>query len=196
MKQGRYFRIPEGPQDVEQQWRLAGPLEPANRPSWLADEDSGAYRCVGSASCAGLSAAEQENYFDELERVERAGLIADSQQGDAHTHRIYLAAKTKNKYDAWSIGIYAGGSPLGLGAPRNLRNPVLSREHVSDVPAVFVADPFMISARDAWYMFFEVLNWRTDKGEIGLATSEDGMAWHYQQIVLAEPFHLSYPYVF
>ena len=45
------------------------------------------------------------------------------------------------------------------------------------------------------HMFFEVLNWRTDKGEIGLATSEDGLAWKYRQIVLAEPFHLSYPHV-
>jgi hypothetical protein len=45
-------------------------------------------------------------------------------------------------------------------------------------------------------MFFEVMNRRTNKGEIGLATSEDGLAWAYRQIVLAEPFHLSYPYVF
>src|SRR5262249_31357746 len=47
-----------------------------------------------------------------------------------------------------------------------------------------------------WHMFFEVMNWRTGKGEIGLATSKDGLAWRPEQIVLAEPFHLSYPYVF
>jgi len=40
------------------------------------------------------------------------------------------------------------------------------------------------------------LNWRTNKGEIGVATSADGLQWAYQRIVLAEPFHLSYPYVF
>jgi hypothetical protein len=45
-------------------------------------------------------------------------------------------------------------------------------------------------------MFFEVMNWRTGKGEIGLAQSPDGFAWTYQHIVLAEEFHLSYPYVF
>jgi hypothetical protein len=45
-------------------------------------------------------------------------------------------------------------------------------------------------------MFFEVMNRQTRRGEIGLATSENGMEWTYQQIVLAEPFHLSYPYVF
>jgi hypothetical protein len=34
------------------------------------------------------------------------------------------------------------------------------------------------------------------EGEIGLATSEDGLKWDYKQVVLNEPFHLSYPYVF
>jgi hypothetical protein len=40
------------------------------------------------------------------------------------------------------------------------------------------------------------MNWRNNKGEIGWATSADGLAWKYRQIVLREPFHLSYPYVF
>jgi len=64
------------------------------------------------------------------------------------------------------------------------------------VPAAFVADPFMLRVKDIWYMFFEVANQKTGKGEIGLAVSENGLAWVYQQVVLAEPFHLSYPYVF
>jgi hypothetical protein len=64
------------------------------------------------------------------------------------------------------------------------------------VSATFVADPFMTRVNGAWQMFFEVFNWTTNKGEIGLATSRDGLSWTYQQIVLAEPFHLSYPYVF
>jgi hypothetical protein len=45
-------------------------------------------------------------------------------------------------------------------------------------------------------MFFEVMNVRSKKGEIGLATSADGYTWEYQRVVLDEPFHLSYPYVF
>ena len=67
---------------------------------------------------------------------------------------------------------------------------------MSDVYAAFVADPFTIEADRTWYMFFEVLNNLTGKGEIGLATSQDYINWKYQQIVLAEPVHLSYPYVF
>ena len=36
-------------------------------------------------------------------------------------------------------------------------------------------------------MFFEVLNDDTNNGEIGLATSLDGLHWNYEQIVLMKP---------
>jgi hypothetical protein len=92
--------------------------------------------------------------------------------------------------------MYSGVSPWQV-APLTSENlPVLTREAVSDVPAMFVADPFMLHLDRTWYMFFEVMNRHTRKGEIGLATSADGQHWWYRQIVLAEPFHLSYPYVF
>lgn len=96
----------------------------------------------------------------------------------------------------WSIGIYSGESPFHLDARQGTSNPVLTRESVNDVSASFVADPFMILVDDVWHMFFEVLNQQTNKGEIGLATSDTGHVWVYRQIVLTEPFHLSYPYVF
>src|SRR5712692_8484557 len=96
----------------------------------------------------------------------------------------------------WSIGIYTGTSPLDLGPANGVVNPILTSASVHDVPASFVADPFMVRRVGAWYMFFEVLNQATDRGEIGLATSSDGLSWTYRQIVLAEPLHLSYPYVF
>jgi hypothetical protein len=101
-----------------------------------------------------------------------------------------------NKKERWSIGIYIGNSPLKLKPPRDIINPVLSRGDITDVHAGFVADPFMIWVKPTWYLFFEVLNQQTRRGEIGLATSQDAMNWTYQKIVLAEPFHLSYPYVF
>src|ERR1043166_1230989 len=97
---------------------------------------------------------------------------------------------------SWSIGIYAGESPLHLLPDKRIVNPVLTRADVTDIPASFIADPFMIRAGDTWHMFFEAKNIVSKNGEIGLALSKDGLAWHYQQIVLAEPFHLSYPYVF
>jgi hypothetical protein len=45
-------------------------------------------------------------------------------------------------------------------------------------------------------MFFEIMNGERGKGEIGLAVSRDTRHWRYCGMVLREPFHLSYPYVF
>ena len=93
----------------------------------------------------------------------------------------------------WSIGIYSGPTPFELSGTAN---PVVTKESVNDVPASFVADPFMVHHSGVWYMFFEVMNEESEKGEIGLATSNNGHDFEYQQIVLSEPFHLSYPGVF
>ena len=95
----------------------------------------------------------------------------------------------------WSVGIYHGSSPLAL-APDGARDPVLAREHVTDVPCASVADPFLLRRDGVWFLFVEVLNTATDRGELAYATSEDGGAWTYQGVVLREPFHLSYPQVF
>ncbi|HEX8652620.1 MAG TPA: hypothetical protein VF708_17520 [Pyrinomonadaceae bacterium] len=108
--------------------------------------------------------------------------------------RAVRAAGTLRR--SWSIGIYTGKSPLRLSSAPEIQNPVLTSREVSDVRASFVADPFMVVEDGNWYMFFEVMNEETDKGEIGLAVSRDGLHWQYRQIVLREPFHLSYPYVF
>jgi hypothetical protein len=102
----------------------------------------------------------------------------------------------RNKKERWSIGIYEGNSLVNFTAIERINNPVLSRSDITDVRAGFVADPFMIQVDRIWYMFFEVLNQQTQRGEIGLATSPDTINWTYQQIVIAEPFHLSYPYIF
>jgi hypothetical protein len=96
----------------------------------------------------------------------------------------------------WSIGLYSGDSPFCLAARPGIVNPVLTRESVTDVPAKFVADPFLVKRNGTWFMFFEVLNRQTGRGQIALATSDNTEDWIYQKIILAEPFHLSYPYVF
>lgn len=106
-----------------------------------------------------------------------------------------LGAPT-SMYHLWSIGIYTGSSLLKLCPSKTAQNPVLTRQDVSDARALFVADPFLIHRENVWHMFFEVYNFDSDRGEIGWATSQDGVTWKYQQIVLKEAFHLSYPYVF
>ena len=96
----------------------------------------------------------------------------------------------------WAIGIYRGSSPLDPRPPDPDPNPVLTAKDVSDVPASFVADPFMIEVDGRWFMFFEVLNTANEKGEIGLAVSTDLLRWEYRGIVFRQPHHLSYPFVF
>jgi len=94
----------------------------------------------------------------------------------------------------WSISIYRGNSPFDLEPVK--AGSVLTKDSITDVSAAFVADPFMLQHNGLWHMFFEVMNAQRRCGEIGLATSSDALSWTYKQIVLSEPFHLSYPYVF
>jgi hypothetical protein len=94
----------------------------------------------------------------------------------------------------WSIGIYTGDSPFQLQPHKP--DPVLRNTDVTDIPAEFVADPFMIRRDGRWHMFFEVMNSETQLGEIALAVSDDARSWTYRQIIIKEPFHLSYPCVF
>lgn len=96
----------------------------------------------------------------------------------------------------WAIGIYAGPSPLQLSPDQSYSQPVFTAEDVRDVPASSVADPFLFFRDAKWHLFFELWNTELNRGEIGCATSPDAIAWTYQQVVLREPFHLSYPCVF
>jgi len=194
MKEGKYARIPENAADIEHLWRRSQRLDPTNLPVWIWPGDADGYRVAGFISRAELLKREQKCYFAELEELEAAGLIVDQDPSDRYQDHIYIPAPWWDQ--VWSIGIFAGKSPIHLASPQNIGNPVLTRDNITDVSAVFVADPFMLRANGVWHMFFEVMNWRTGKGEIGHALSEDGVEWAYQQIVLAEPFHLSYPYVF
>jgi len=132
--------------------------------------------------------------------VERSGAGVNLRKGAKHlvwrfARPVYRRMQRRAQQE-FSIGIAIGDSPLALQLPASLMNPVLTRHHVTDVPATLVADPFMCQDNGRWYLFFEVVNGLTHKGEIGLAVSSDGMAWEYQRIVLVEPFHLSYPQVF
>lgn len=101
-----------------------------------------------------------------------------------------------HRESVWSIAIYEGNSPLELQPTNATNKPVLTAADVTDVDALFVADPFMVRENDQWYMFIEVLNKSSSHGDIGLATSSDGLTWEYERIVLDESVHLSYPRVF
>lgn len=112
-------------------------------------------------------------------------------------YRFFLKSdKKKHKYGPWSIGVYTGPSPLDLADSAEITNPVLTAKDVNDVDGVFLADPFMLIRNEKFFLFFEVWNRKTDQGDIGYAESPDGKNWTYRKIIIDEPFHLSYPYVF
>jgi hypothetical protein len=198
MKKGKYFHIPEGPADLERLWRDSETLDVQHLPEWLTPQDAKNYRCAGSAHWPNRSAEAKDGYEAEIEELEAAGLIVEQDAKDRDLHHFYLLTPDSAWYNeaVWSIAIYGGESPFRLGPAPGARNPVLTRDDVADVPAAFLADPFMIQVDGKWYMFFEVMNYRTRMGEIGYAASADGLTWTYGQIVLSEPFHLSYPYIF
>jgi hypothetical protein len=166
-------------------------LDAATLPSWLAADDADLYRSIAVTRAGTPSPNDHGRYAVEIAELEAAGIVVDRDPVDQSVRRLYVARRHD---DVWSIGIYAGNSPLDL-APRD-GNPIVTRDDVSDVPAIAVADPFMTRVHGRWYMFFEVMTWPLSKGEIAYAESDDGIRWTYRQTVLTEAFHLSYPYVF
>ena len=109
----------------------------------------------------------------------------------------YLRLLVPQRRARWSIGIYAGATPWSLSPhPALAGQPALDAAALGSVRADGVADPFIVMQGGAWWMFFEVENRDSGRGEIGLATSADGVSWRFDGIVLQEPFHLSYPHVF
>jgi hypothetical protein len=98
--------------------------------------------------------------------------------------------------EQWTIGIYRSDTPFHFNGLQGWINPLFRAEDVTDVPAKFVADPFLIREDKTWNLFFEVYNNDTQQGDLAVATSKNTWIWNYEKVILDEPFHLSYPYVF
>ena len=98
--------------------------------------------------------------------------------------------------EQWTIGIYSSDSPFHFNTLQSWINPRFKAEDVTDVSAKFVADPFLIKERETWNLFFEVYNNDTKQGDLAVATSKNTWIWKYEKLIIDEPFHLSYPYVF
>jgi hypothetical protein len=186
--------VPERPADLRSLWKVATPLDDATRPAWLAaEDDDGDFRHAGSVSLVGLDAAARAAAMHEFNDLEYARLVVEEDPRRPGVHHVYV--REPRPEPVWSIGLRGGPSPWSLMAPRD-DGPVLTADHVTDVPATSVADPFLLHRDGRWHMFFEVDDWLARKGAIGVATSAEGAAWRYERIVLEEPFHLSYPCVF
>lgn len=98
--------------------------------------------------------------------------------------------------EQWTIGIYRSDNPFHFNALQGWINPLFRAENVTDVPAKFVADPFLIKEDKTYNLFFEVYNNDTKQGDLAVATSTNTWTWKYEKLIVDEPFHLSYPYVF
>ena len=96
----------------------------------------------------------------------------------------------------WTLGIYAGESPLALRPAPKAANPVLTPADVTDMKVDAVAHPFMVIKDKRYYVFFTAKDLKSDKGGIALAESSDGVKWKFRRTVIREPFVQSYPYVF
>lgn len=89
--------------------------------------------------------------------------------------------------------------PPTVAAPATgVDNPVLTADDVTDFGDVsYVADPYIFVEEGTWHLFFEVVSHnKSPNSAIGHATSDDGLHWDYDRIVIKKGVHSSFPFVF
>lgn len=100
-----------------------------------------------------------------------------------------MKRKTLFRYKYWTIACRERGT-----------QPIYRQEQVTDLTVILrarsgiQADPFLIRKDGKSYLFYENAGPVTGKGKIACLALDDAHA--KPRIVLKEPFHLSYPYVF
>lgn len=62
-------------------------------------------------------------------------------------------------------------------------------------PVLYQADPFLFVKDDTLYLFYELQHW-DDPGVIAMVKTRDLTTWTEPVVVLRQPFHMSFPYVF
>ncbi len=95
----------------------------------------------------------------------------------------------------WSIGLLRGHSLNGM-KPAPTKNPIVTAHDFIEWNGRAVADPFAIFREGVWYLFFELFQRGLENAVIGAACSPDLKLWQSLGIVLKQPHHLSYPFVF
>src|SRR5262249_47726757 len=92
MRQGRFFRIPETPADLERLWRDASRTDAATRPAWLEPVDSACYRYLGSVSAPGPTGAEREMFAAEVDTLHQTSFVIEADRREPSLHHVYLGA--------------------------------------------------------------------------------------------------------
>ncbi len=95
----------------------------------------------------------------------------------------------------WSIGLLRG-SNLDCLKPKAMLAPIVTGRDFEKWNGVAVADPFAVFRDGAWYLFFELFQKGSDIAVIGASRSTNLRDWEPLGIVLRQPHHLSYPFVF
>ncbi len=163
----------------------------------------------GVGTLAGLALGIEGAYAGELDGVlvvpptpiarPRRSLLARARHGVGRAWRRLpyelQPARLRNRTN-WAIGLFSGSDPLHLAPMPGIQNPIVTGYSVRDAEAGFVADPFLFSWDGRWYLFYEVFNYGSARGEIGVSSSSDLRTWKYEGLALVEPHHLSYPLVF
>lgn len=97
----------------------------------------------------------------------------------------------QRSYQKWSVGL--GSAPEVRS--NMLPQTVLDYQYVQEkLGGDCVADPFLIYAKERYYLFVEHII--DNVGKISAFESNDFTNWDFCGLVLDEPFHLSYPQVF
>ena len=95
----------------------------------------------------------------------------------------------------WSVGLLRGSS-LDRLKKSTLPAPIVTGNDFKKWNGNAVADPFAIFRNGTWYLFFELFQRNSEIAAIGASSSKDLVHWNPLGIVLTQPHHLSYPFVF
>lgn len=63
-------------------------------------------------------------------------------------------------------------------------------------PTVIIADPFLFNYKNELFLFYESQKKWYGKGELCMRKTSNLKDWSKEKIILKEPFHLSFPFVF
>jgi len=106
-----------------------------------------------------------------------------------------MGSETPHAHGIWSVGLLRGASLNNLSAT-TAHNPIVTGRDFEKWNGNAVADPFAIFRNGIWYLFFELLQHNSENAVIGASSSKDLVHWEPLGIVLKQPHHLSYPFVF
>ncbi|MGB9499829.1 MAG: hypothetical protein ACKVE4_08790 [Dissulfuribacterales bacterium] len=102
-------------------------------------------------------------------------------------------ARGKKHYSYWSIGYQFSSNPFKWDPKKS---KIYDRDQLP-IDAKTLADPFLLKHKDKLFLFYEVVLNSVPAAKIGVSVYDATKdKWIFQSIVLEEPFHLSYPYVF